>query len=145
MANESFIVTLDRDEAYRFTADFHQEGLPALVMDESPPLGEGAGPGAARVLAAAVGHCLSSSALYCLDRARVDVRGMRTTVRATLVRNARDRLRVGGLSVRLEPRVAAEDRERLHRCLELFEDFCVVTASVRRGIDVQVAVEPVTA
>lgn len=35
-----------------------------------------------------------------------------------------------------------EDGERIGRCLELFEDLCVVTQSVRTGIDVQVAVEP---
>jgi hypothetical protein len=30
----------------------------------------------------------------------------------------------------------------MRRCLELFEDFCTVTQSVRGGIDVQVQVEP---
>jgi hypothetical protein len=30
----------------------------------------------------------------------------------------------------------------MRRCLELFEDFCVVTQSVRRGIDAEVAVAP---
>jgi hypothetical protein len=28
------------------------------------------------------------------------------------------------------------------RCLDLFEDFCIVTESVRKGIDVQVKVVP---
>jgi organic hydroperoxide reductase OsmC/OhrA len=68
---------------------------------------------------------------------------MRTIVSGTLVRDDRGRLRIGGVAVRLHPRVAAEDRERLGRCLELFEEFCVVTQSVRRDIDVQVTVEPV--
>jgi len=32
----------------------------------------------------------------------------------------------------------------MQRCLELFEDFCVVTQSVRAGIAVDVAVEPIS-
>jgi len=34
-----------------------------------------------------------------------------------------------------------QDRERMNRCLEIFEDFCLVTQSVRKGIDVQVDVQ----
>jgi hypothetical protein len=35
--------------------------------------------------------------------------------------------------------------ERIKRCAEKFEDFCTVTASVREGIDVTVALEPIVA
>jgi hypothetical protein len=33
----------------------------------------------------------------------------------------------------------------MSRCLELFEDFCVVTEGMREGIDVKVVVTPVDA
>ena len=65
---------------------------------------------------------------------------LRTRVEGTLVRNDQGRLRIGGIRVRLEPDVAPELRDRMGRCLELFEDFCIVTQSVRDGIDVQVEV-----
>jgi hypothetical protein len=60
-----------------------------------------------------------------------------------MVRNERGRLRVGPLRVTLEPRVRAADHARVGRCLELFEDFCVVTGSVRKGLDIAVQVRPV--
>jgi len=73
------------------------------------------------------------------------VKGMRTTVQASFLRNPQGRLRIGGIEVKIQPEVAPEHRERMGRCLELFEDFCVVTQSVRYGIDVKVQVEPASA
>ena len=68
---------------------------------------------------------------------------MRTTVSASLARNEAGRLRLRGIQVRVTPVVDAAEHVRMRRCLELFEDFCVVTQSVRNGIEVDVAVEPV--
>ncbi|HEU4973635.1 MAG TPA: OsmC family protein [Baekduia sp.] len=139
---DTFAVTLDQQEDFRFLVDFHQDGVPPLLLDEPEPLGAGAGPNAAHVLAAAVGNCLSASALFCLRRAHVDVHDLHTTVRVTTDRNEAGRMRIAAMEVHLEPVVGAEDQPRMRRCLELFEDFCVVTQSVRAGIDVAVTVEP---
>jgi hypothetical protein len=58
MADESaFALTMDLQDDYRFLVDFGQDGVPPLLMDEPEPLGEGTGPNAARLLAAAVGNC----------------------------------------------------------------------------------------
>jgi organic hydroperoxide reductase OsmC/OhrA len=92
-----------------------------------------------------VGNCLSASALMCLRKAHVDVRGMTTTVQTAMTRNDQGRLRIGNIRVTIAPRVAPDDLPRIRRCLELFEDFCVVTQSVRGGIDVDVEVAPIAA
>lgn len=141
MSGEPFEVTLTLDHDFEFDVDFGQTGVPDLRMDEPEPLGGGAGPNAARLLAAAVGNCLSSSALFCMRKARVPVTGMRTTVRTTLVRSEAGRLRIGGIEVELHPEVPDEEQARIVRCLDLFEDFCLVTESVRAGIDVGVDVK----
>lgn len=138
-------ISLELRDGYEFVVDFQQEGVAPLLMDEPPPVGNGRGPSPSRLLAAAIADCLSASALFCLRKARIDVKGMRTTASATLVRNERGRLRVGGVRVKIVPVVAAEDVPRMQRCLELFEDYCVVTESVRGGIDVAVDVEAATA
>jgi len=145
MEDKSFTVTLELQQGYEFLVDFHQEKVPPLLMDEPPPLGEDHGPSAARLLAAAVGNCLSASALFCLRKARITVKGMRTTVQTSLARNEQGRLRIKGIQVKIQPEVHQEDKGRIGRCLELFEEFCVVTQSVRGGIDVKVDVEPVSA
>ncbi len=139
-APSGFEVRLDQQERYRFSADFGVSGVEPWIIDEPPPLGEASGPNASRVLAAAVGHCLSASALYCLERAHIQVNGVHTVVTGSTDRNDKGRLRIPGLSVTIEMDVDEADRPRMQRCLNLFEDFCVVTASVRAGIPVDVQV-----
>jgi len=137
----TFEVTVSRQDRYRFRVDFGDGSGAVLEMDEPEPLGEGAGPNAARVLAAAVGNCLSASLLFCLDRARIDVADVRTTVTGSIVRNEQGRLRLGPLRVRIDPDIQAASPARLERCLGIFEDFCTVTASARAGLDVEVDVQ----
>jgi uncharacterized OsmC-like protein len=143
MESREFTITLDLDDGYRFDATFDDATLPQLTFDEPPPLGEGEGPNAARVLTAAVGNCLSASLLHCLKRARVDVRGMRTRVTGRVERNEAGRLRVAGIAARLATTIPPEDQARVARCLDIFEDFCLVSASVRRGIPIDVEVDVV--
>lgn len=138
--SDTFEVRLQRLGGYRFRTDFGSAEIPPLIVDEAPPLGEGTGPNPARLLAAAVGDCLSASLIFCLGRSRVEVAGVETTVIGTYSRNERGRLRVGGLDVSIEVDVPGSDPEKLGKCLEMFEDFCVVTGSVRQGIDVRVRV-----
>jgi len=143
--DNDFTIALTLEGDYTQTVDFGLPGVPPLTVDEPPPAGAGAGPNPSRLLASAIGSCLAASLTFCMRKARVEVRGVRTTVRGSLTRNERGRLRVAALHVRLEPVVPVEQHDRVPRCLELFEDFCVVTASVRQGVPITVDVEPVPA
>jgi organic hydroperoxide reductase OsmC/OhrA len=130
---------VELEEGYRFRVDFG-DGRGVLLMDEPPPLGDGSGPNAAAVLGAAVANCLSASLLFCLRKAHIEVRSLAADVEVTSSRNQRGRLRVSSVRVRLHPKLTPGNEARVRRCLELFEDFCVVTEAVRGGIDVDVTV-----
>jgi len=136
----TFEVTLSRHEKYQFDVDFLDGSRATLRMDEPEPLGDGLGPNAARVLAGAIGNCLSASLLFCLGRAHIDVGDVETRITGTIVRNERGRMRLGSLKVRIDPDVGTVPSEKMQRCLDIFEDFCLVTASVREGLDVEVEV-----
>ncbi|MEN8174122.1 MAG: OsmC family protein [Pseudomonadota bacterium] len=136
-----FILELEHLENYEFRVRFDWDKAGDLLMDEPPPLGGAEGPNAARLLAAAVGNCLSASLLFCLAKNDVPAGAVSSTVTCTLVRNEKKRLRIGGLDVRLRLAEALAESVRLARCRELFEDFCVVTASLRQGIPVEVTLE----
>jgi uncharacterized OsmC-like protein len=137
MADMEFTLTLSRQQDYRFNVQFDLAGVPDLQLDEPAPLGAGAGPNASRLLAAAVANCLSASLLFCLGKFKQDPEGLTAHVTGKMVRNEQGRLRVGGIAVdiRLEQTV-----ERLAHCADQFEDFCVVTDSVRNGIPISVQV-----
>jgi organic hydroperoxide reductase OsmC/OhrA len=134
-------LTLDRD--YRFTATFPESpAIEPLRLDELPPLGAGEGPNPAMLLATAIGNCLAASLLFCLRKARLTVSAMDVSADAHLVRNEAGRYRVRQVDVTLAPTVAGADQARLARCIALFEDFCIVTESVRNGIEVKVDLKP---
>jgi len=136
-------VSLTHEEGFRFQVRLGSDGrTTTIVTDEAPPLGQAAGPNPLALLSAAVGQCLASSLLFCMGKAHLEPQGLEAEVLATTVRNPEGRLRVGGIRVRLMPAVTPEVEARMQRCLEVFESFCLVTESVRAGIDVQVAVEP---
>ncbi len=135
-----FTLHMEQLDDYEFNVKFDWESVPDIVMDEPPPLGNQGGPNASRMLAAAVANCLSASLLFCVGKADVPAESVRTAVTCRLVRNEKGRLRIGGFDVRVEVADALRESPRMKRCLGLFEDFCVVTASVRQGIPVTVAV-----
>ena len=127
-------------QGYKFKAEFDAEGTPDLIVDEPKPLGENSGPNPTRLLSVAVGHCLSSSLIFCLTRARINVKNLETTIKAAQEQNEEGRLRVRKLEVQMRLDVDENDKSRVPRCLSLFERYCTVTQSVRKGIDVTVNV-----
>ncbi len=136
-------IQLDLIGDYAQRVDFGVKGANTFVIDEPPPLGINSGPSPTRVLGAALASCLGASLLFCLKKSHVDVLGLHTIASVKLKRNEQGRLRVESIDVRLEPVVSLEQRPNIARCLEVFEDYCVVTASVRPGITVNVSVHPV--
>lgn len=125
-------------EHYRFTVDWSLPGKGEGVVDEPPPIGGGEGPNAARLVAAAVSHCLSSSLIFCLEKSHVAVEGFTTEARAEITRNDRGRWRLSRVTVTLGPEIRPEAKEALERCKGMFEDYCIVTEAIRGGVPVDV-------
>jgi uncharacterized OsmC-like protein len=138
MEDKQITVTLEQTGGMEFLVKFG-DGM-ELLMDEPEPLGADKGPNATKVLSAAIGNCMSASLIFCLQRARVETRGVKTTVSTSIQRDENKRLRVGSSHVQINIDLDKEPQPKINHCIKLFEDFCVVTASVRRGIDVSVEV-----
>lgn len=135
-----FGATLTQVGAYEFNVKFDVAEMPELRVDEAPPLGAAAGPNPDRLLAVAVAHCLASSLNFCMAKFKQDAGGVTARVNGVLERNERGRLRVGNLEVEIRLGKKAADIQHFDRCAGQFEDFCIVTASIRQGIPVSVRV-----
>ncbi|HVL57374.1 MAG TPA: OsmC family protein [Burkholderiaceae bacterium] len=135
-----FAVALQQVADYEFRVRFDLPKAAELTVDEPEPLGQGAGPNAARLIGAAVANCLSSSLLFCIRKFRQNPGTLHADVTGHLIRNPQGRMRIGGFDVTIRLGEPADAIARLDRCAEQFEDFCVVTESVRHGIPVAVRV-----
>ncbi len=138
---QTFEISLRQLKDYQFLVDFQLPDMPEFIIDELPDLGEGKGPNPSRLLASSVAGCLSASLLFCLRKTKVDPATVHTRVQIALGRNEKKRLRVQKLHVTLEVEfVDSEIPKRFEKCKKIFEEFCVVTESVKAGIPVDVDV-----
>ena len=140
MSDRSIVTKLQRTEGYKFDVNFDVDYIPNMVADEPPPIGEGSGPNAPRLLATAVGQCMSSSLIYCLNKARIPIISLETTVKTNLFKNEKGLTRIRSIDIQISLEVNEEYKTRLSRCLAIFEDYCTVTQSIRNGIQVNVQV-----
>lgn len=136
----SFTLELEQIEGYEFRVKFDWPDVDELRLDEPAPLGRSAGPNAARLIGTAVANCLSSSLLFCMQKFKQSPGKLRAEVKGSLARNDRGRLRIGRFDVTIRLADAVAEIKHFERCTQQFEDFCVVTESVRNGIPVGVRV-----
>jgi uncharacterized OsmC-like protein len=139
-AEQTIQISLEQTEDYEFKVRFDDTAIPDLTTDETSPLGHDAGPNPSRLLAAAVANCLAASLLFALRKYKNAPGTLGAHAKATLTRNEHGRWRVTRIAVDLQLADAAASLEHLDRVIAQFEDFCIVTQSVRQGIEVDVAV-----
>lgn len=133
-------ITLRQQKDFRFEVDFEGTEIEPLFTDEPPPLGGGTGPNPARLLGAAVANCLAASLLFALRKFGNDPAQTQATCTLAPERNAQGRWRIPRMAVEIQLGAAWDHLKHADRALAQFEDFCIVTQSVRGGIDVQVRV-----
>ena len=133
-------IKLVQQADFRFAADFGSAAIPTLITDEPAPLGGGQGPNPEQMLGTAVANCLSASLLFAMRKFKNDPSPLQAVATVNPVRNPQTRMRIGSIAVDLRLGVAASTISSLDRILAQFEDFCVVTQSVRSAIPVAVRV-----
>ena len=119
-------VSLEQESDYTFRVTFDDTALAPLLTDEPAP--------------PAIANCMAASLLFSLRKFRNSPGKVKAQISATPQRNADGRWRIGHAQVELLLAEPAAGYQQLSRILEQFENFCIVTQSVRDGVDVQVTV-----
>ena len=141
MSDEQTIrLTVEQQQDYAFLVRFDETSLPDLTTDEPAPLGTDTGPNPSRLLVAAVANCLTASLLFALRKFKNQPGPLVTTATARMGRNEQGRLRVSHIQCDVQLSETAADHASMERILAQFENFCVVTESVRSGVDVTISV-----
>jgi uncharacterized OsmC-like protein len=133
-------ITLEQEGPYAFKVSFEGADLEALHTDEPAPLGVGAGPNPSALLLAGVANCLSASLLFALRKFKNDPGPIRAEIVARKMRNAEGRWRIPRAEVTIRLSEKAGDLEHFDRVLAQFEQYCIVTQSVRDGVEIAVRI-----
>lgn len=140
MSDDDIRIVLEQEGPYAFKVNFEGTALEALHTDEPAPLGGGAGPGPSAMLLTAIANCLGSSLVFALHKFKNQPAPIRAEIVGRKARNAEGRLRIPHADVTIHLGDKAAELEHFDRVLAQFEQFCVVTQSVREGISVDVKI-----
>ncbi|MBK9494936.1 MAG: OsmC-like protein [Alphaproteobacteria bacterium ADurb.BinA280] len=140
MSDVAFSLTVEQESDYVFRIQFDDTAIPDLLTDEPEPLGSGSGPNPSRMLVAAVANCMSASLLFSLRKFKNTPGTLVTKATAHMGRSPEGRLRVERIDADIQLPEMAGSYAQLDRILGQFEQFCVVTESVRTGVAVNVRV-----
>jgi uncharacterized OsmC-like protein len=107
------------------------------------------GPNPSRMLALGVLGCLSASFIFCLKKRNFKVDDFKSEAEVTIARNSKGFWRVKKIDVNIEPIINnPEALKRAKQCLKtakngvsFFEQYCIVTQSVRDGVEVNVNID----
>ena len=138
--NDGIRLVLEQEGPYAFKVSFEGAALEPLHTDEAAPLGGGNGPGPSDLLLAGVANCLAASLVFALRKFKNTPGPIRAEITANKERNAEGRWRIPRAQVVITLADTAASLEHFERVLAQFEQFCIVTQSVREGIEVDVAI-----
>ena len=146
--NTKVSIKLERDMIFQLQNAY--KNLDSLLIDESlDDQKEKVGPDAASLLGLAVISCLSASLLFCLNKRNLTLDDLEAKADISFKEPKKGYKRVASIEVKMIPKTSdPEVLRRLKQCIKeikdghmFFEESCIITPSVREGINIQVDVD----
>jgi uncharacterized OsmC-like protein len=147
---EDTIVDLKLEKDLIFKADLGYDKVRELIIDETMN-GETqkCGPDAAELLAMAILGCLNASFIFCLQKRNLSLDELHAHAVVSFKKIEKGYTRIDKIDVKIVPK--SKDPtviKRISQCIKeiksgnmFFEETCIITESVRQGIEVNVNVQ----
>ena len=136
-------VSLKQEDEMIYKCDLGGIKIHNLYIDESnKDLKEKLGPSPAKLLALSILGCLTASFEFCLLKRDICLSDLEGKAEVTIARNEKNFWRVKKIDIKIIPKVAnLKMLKRIDQCKKFFEQFCIISESVREGIDLKVNLE----
>ena len=133
-------VGLKQEEEMIFKCDLGSLKMDNLYIDETNKKHtEKIGPSPTKLLALSVLGCLAASFSFCLQKKSFSLSGLEGKAEVTIARNDKGFWRVKKIDVEMNPKIdTPEMRKRADQCRKFFEQYCIISESLRTGFEVNV-------
>ena len=136
-------VGLKLEDQMLFKCDLGQIKMHNLYIDERNKKGTNIiRPSPKKLLALSVLGCLAASFEFCLQKKQFSLSDLDGKAEVTLARNDKGFWRVKKIDVDILPKVDnPKMRKRVDQCKKFFEQYCIISESLRKGIEVNINLE----
>ncbi len=133
-------VGLKQEEEMIFKCDLGSLKMDNLYIDETNKKStKKIGPSPTKLLALSVLGCLAASFSFCLQKKDFSLSGLEGKAEVTIARNDKGFWRVKKIDVEMNPKIdTSEMRKRADKCRKFFEQYCIISESLRTGFEVNV-------
>jgi uncharacterized OsmC-like protein len=131
-------VSISLEEEMIFKCDFGQVKMKDLFIDEQHKKSqEKIGPNPSKLLALSLLGCMSASFAFCLQKRDFSLSDFKGKALIKSKRNAKGFWRIKEIKLELYPKIdTPKMRERADQCQKFFEQFCIISESIRDGIEI---------
>ncbi|MFX1377321.1 MAG: OsmC family protein [Promethearchaeota archaeon] len=133
-------VSLNQEEEMIFKCDLGNPKIDNLYIDEqNKPEQKKKGTSPVKLLALSVLGCLTASYSFCLKKQGFSISGLKGKAEVIIARGDKGFWRVKKIDIEMIPKIdTPEMRKRADQCKKFFEQYCIISESLRTGFEVNV-------
>ncbi|MFX1379979.1 MAG: OsmC family protein [Promethearchaeota archaeon] len=131
-------VGISLEEEMIFKCDLGQIKMDDLFIDDRHKKSiDKIGPNPSRLLALSVLGCMGASFAFCLQKKNFSLSDFEGKAFITSKRNEQGFWRIKKIDIHLNPKIENQEmRKRADQCQKFFEQFCIISESLREGIEI---------